>query len=253
MANYRISFQLYSARNFPPIDGVLEGLAAIGYDAVEPYGGNYLDDAKGFRAKADALGLAIPTAHVPLQLLDEDRARAVDLAKTLGLETVILPHVGGDARPKDVEGWKAFGRRLNQHAGHLREAGLKLAWHNHDFEYLPLADKSRPIDHILAGGGVLFEPDVAWIARAGADIAAELAKYGSRVAAFHIKDTAPKGVTKDDGWTDVGAGTIDWKALWPTIARSGATLLVMENDNPSDWRAFATNSYKYVNGLTGRG
>jgi hypothetical protein len=30
MANYRISFQLYSARNFPPVDGVLEGLAAIG-------------------------------------------------------------------------------------------------------------------------------------------------------------------------------------------------------------------------------
>jgi sugar phosphate isomerase/epimerase len=85
MANYRISFQLYSARNFPPIDAVLEGLAAIGYDAVEPFGGNYLDDPKGFRAKAEALGLAIPTAHVPVQLLDEDRAKAIDMAKTLGL------------------------------------------------------------------------------------------------------------------------------------------------------------------------
>ena len=35
MANYRISFQLYSARNFPPIEKNLEVLAAIGFDAVE--------------------------------------------------------------------------------------------------------------------------------------------------------------------------------------------------------------------------
>lgn len=253
MANYRISFQVYSARNFPPVDGVLEGLAAIGYDAIEPYAGNYMDDPRGFRAKADALGLAIPTAHVQLQLLDDDRAKAIDVAKTLGLETVILPHVGGDARPKDVAGWKAFGRRLGEHAAALKAAGLKLAWHNHDFEYAALPDGSRPIDHILAADGVLFEPDVAWIARADADIATEVDRYASKVAAFHIKDTAPKGVTKDDGWTDVGAGTIDWKALWPTIAGTGATLLVMENDNPSDWRSFAANSYKYVSGLTGRG
>jgi sugar phosphate isomerase/epimerase len=253
MANYRISFQLYSARNFPPVDGVLEGLAAIGYDAVEPYGGNYLDDPRGFRAKADRLGLAIPTAHVPLQLLDEDRGRAIDIGKTLGLESVVLPHVGGDARPKDAAGWRAMGERLAGHAEELGRAGLKLAWHNHDFEYAKLEDGSRPIDHLLAGQGVLFEPDVAWIARANADISTEVSKYGSKVVALHIKDTAPAGVTKDDGWTDVGAGTIDWQKVWPAIAATGATLLVMENDNPSDWRSFAANSYKYVNGLAGRG
>lgn len=253
MANFRISFQVYSARNFPQIDAVLQGLAAIGYDAIEPYAGNYLEDPKGFRAKADALGLAIPTAHVPLQLLDDDRAKAIDIAKTLGLETVALPHVGGDARPTDLAGWKAFGARLGGHAAALKAAGLKLAWHNHDFEYAKLSDGSRPIDHILAAPDVLFEPDVAWIARADTDIAGELNRYASKVVAVHIKDTAPKGVTKDDGWTDVGAGTIDWKALWPTIGKTGATVLVMENDNPSDWRSFASNSYKYVSGLTGRG
>jgi sugar phosphate isomerase/epimerase len=253
MTNYRISFQLYSARNFPPVDAVLEGLAAIGYDAVEPYGGNFLDDPRGFRAKADRLGLAIPTAHVALSILNEDRARTIDIAKTLGLETVIIPHVGGDERPNDAAGWRALGERLAGHAEALGRASLKLAWHNHDFEYARLADGSRPIDHLLAGQGVLFEPDVAWIARANGDIATEVAKYGNKVIAVHIKDTAPAGVTKDDGWTDVGAGTIAWQKAWPAIAATGVSLLVVENDNPSDWRSFATNSYKYVNGLAGRG
>ena len=253
MANYRISFQLYSARNFPPIDAVLEGVAAIGYDAVEPYGGNFLADPKGLRAKADALGLAIPTAHMPLAELDKDRARTVDMAKTLGLETVVIPHVGGADRPTTVEGWKALSKRIADHAEHLGKAGLKLGWHNHDFEYAPLPDNSRPIDLLLAGNGVMFEPDVAWIERAHCDIATEVDKYGSKVAAIHIKDTAKPGVTKDDGWTDVGAGIIDWHKAWPTFAKTGATLLVIENDNPSDWRSFAVNSYKYVSGLTGRG
>lgn len=253
MTNYRISFQLYSARNFPPVDAVLEGLAAIGYDAVEPYGGNFLDDPRGFRGKADRLGLAIPTAHVALSILDADRTRTIDIAKTLGLETVIIPHIGGDDRPKDAAGWRALGERLAGHAEALGRTGLKLAWHNHDFEYARLADGSRPIDHLLAGQGVLFEPDVAWIARAGADIPSEVAQYGSKVVAVHIKDTAPAGVTKDDGWTDVGAGTIAWQQAWPAIAATGVTLLVIENDNPSDWRSFAANSYKFVNGLAGRG
>ena len=253
MAKCRISFQLYSARNFPPIEPQLAVLAAIGYDAVEPYGGAYNDDPKGFRAKAEAVGLKVPSAHIALADLEADRGRVIDTAKLLGLEMVALPHVGGDARPKAVAGWKAFGGRLGEHAAALKQAGLKLAWHNHDFEYTKLPDGSRPIDHILAGSGVMFEPDLGWIVRASGDIAREMTRYGSRVAAVHVKDIAKPGVTVDDGWTDVGAGIIDWKGVWPAIAKTGATLLVIEHDNPSNWRTFAENSYKFVSKLTGRG
>jgi sugar phosphate isomerase/epimerase len=253
MANYRISFQLYGARKFGAVEPVLEGLAAIGYDAVEPYGGNFQDGAKGLRQKADSLGLAIPSAHMGFDLLETDRAKAIDIAKTLGLEVVIVPYIGGDARPSTVDGWKAFAQKLSDHAGHLAGAGLKLAWHNHDFEYAKLSDGSRPIDHLLAAKGVLFEADIGWIFRAGADSAAEIRKEAGKIAAFHIKDTTKPVIEKDDGWTDVGAGVIDWNGLLPAIASTGSNLLVMEHDNPSDWRSYAANSYKYVSGLIGRG
>jgi sugar phosphate isomerase/epimerase len=253
MPNYRISFQLYGARNFPPLEQVLEGLAAIGYEAIEPYGPNYQADPAGLRRKADALGLAIPTAHMPLADLNADRAKLIDTARTLGLETVVMPYIAAEARPKDGAGWKELAHRLSDHAGHLAEAGLKLAWHNHDFEYARLPDGSRPIDHLLAANGVHLEADLGWIFRAGADVAKELRRDSGRLVAIHVKDSAKAGTTTDDGWTDVGAGVIDWKQLWPAIAASGANLLVMEHDNPSDWRSFAANSYKYVSGLTGRG
>ena len=99
----------------------------------------------------------------------------------------------------------------------------------------------------------MFEPDIGWIVRAGKKPADEITKFPGKVAAFHVKDVAPAGVTKDDGWTDVGSGTIDWKGLWPAISGSGANLLVLEHDEPSDWRGFAARSYAYLAKLTGRG
>ena len=111
-----------------------------------------------------------------------DRGKAIDIAKTLGLETVVLPPC---RRRRASEGRRRLeGARRQASAGtrraSRRSVGLKLAWHNHDFEYLPLADGSRPIDHILSAHGVMFEPDVGWIVRAGADIATELAKFGAQ-------------------------------------------------------------------------
>lgn len=252
MTDYRISFQLYSARNFPPVETHLEALAAIGFDAVEPYRGAYGDDPAGFRRKLDGFGLACPTAHIGLADLDADRAAVVATAKTLGLETVIVPAVPAAERSKDVAGWKALGAKLAEHAAVLAESGLKLAWHNHAFEYVALDDGSRPIEHILASPAVLWEADLGWIVRGGGNIGAELGKFPGKVVAFHIKDVAPEGVTEDDGWTDIGAGTIDWTALWPSIEAAGTDLLVLEHDAPSDWRGFAENSFKFLKGLIGR-
>jgi len=251
MATYRISFQLYSARNFPPIEKQLDTLVEIGFDAVEPFGGAYQADPKKLRDLCDAAGLKIPTCHMPLDELDRGISQAIDTAKTMGLEVMIVPAVPHDQRSKDADGWKALGARLAQHAAAARAAGLKLAWHNHAFEYTTLPDGSRPIDHLLAEG-VMWEPDLGWIMRGKADVPAELAKFAGRIAAFHVKDLAPEGVTVDDGWTDVGAGIIDWTALWPAIASAGTDILVLEHDAPSDWESFARRSYTFVAGLTGR-
>ena len=252
MSDYRISFQLYSARNFPPLEAQLATLAEIGFDAVEPYRGAFGDDAAGFRRMIDAAGLKCPTAHLPVDLLLSDRAAFIDIARPLGLEAAVLPYLVEEQRPKDRAGWEAFADKLAENVPALAAEGIKLGWHTHAFEYEPLADGFRPIEALIAPAGMYYEPDIGWIARSGSGIADELTRFPDKVVAFHVKDTAPEGVTRDDGWTDVGAGTIDWQGLWPTIVGSGCDLLVIENDNPSDWQGFARNSYDFLAGLTGR-
>ena len=113
-----------------------------------------------------------------------------------------------------------------------------------ELDGLPLPDGSIPQDLIFAGGPDLsWEADIAWIIRGGADPIAWIGKYGDRITAVHVKDIAPAGEKKDeDGWADVGEGTVDWKGLFQALASTKARYFIAEHDNPSDFKRFAKRS-----------
>lgn len=245
------SFQLYSARKFPPLADRVKELAEIGYTAVEPFGGLY-GDAAGLRATLDAVGLAAPSGHFGLDMLEQDFDGALAVARTLGMRFVVCPYLMPEDRPADAAGWKTFGARLQAVAARFDKAGLAFAWHNHDFEFRPLPDGSVPIEHILVEG-VAWEADLAWVARAAVDPLPWLQRYAGRVPLVHVKDIAPAGEKADeDGWADVGEGVLPWAALWRAAEAAGAEIMVAEHDNPSDAERFARVSYATMSKLNGK-
>jgi sugar phosphate isomerase/epimerase len=243
-----VSFQLYSARNFPPLADVLKTVGAAGYKQVEGYGALYasLDDAAlaALKADMDKSGVTMPSAHFSLDLLETDPARAVHIAKTLGIQSIYCPYLAAEDRPTDASGWKAFGERLEKAGQPFRDAGLDFGWHNHDFEFIALPDGSIPQDHIFAGGSNLsWEADIAWVIRGGADPFAYIEKYGKRITAVHVKDIAPAGENADqDGWADVGHGTVEWAKLFKALSATSAKYYIVEHDNPKDYKATAERS-----------
>lgn len=242
------SYQLYSSRNFPPLSDTFAMLKAEGYGLVEGYGALFTGlDAEGaaaLRRDLDAAGLSMPSAHFGLDMLENDSERVLAIVGALGIEMVFCPFVDAAARPTDAAGWRDFGRRLEAAGRPLTEAGIAFGWHNHDFEFLPVEDGAVPLDLILeAAPGLAWEADIAWIARGGADPFAWIARHGRRMAAVHVKDIAPDGEnTAEDGWADVGHGTLDWPALMAALAGTPARLLIIEHDNPADDRRFAQRS-----------
>src|SRR5215217_8013993 len=64
---YRIAYQLYSSRSFPPLAEQLPQLKAMGYDAVEPWLPAYEADPALFRRQLDDAGLACYGFHMPLR------------------------------------------------------------------------------------------------------------------------------------------------------------------------------------------
>jgi len=73
-------------------------------------------------------------------------------------------------------------------------------------------------------------------------------KYKDRITAAHVKDIAPAGQNADeDGWADVGHGTVDWKTIIAALRNIGVRHFVMEHDNPKDDARFATRSIASAN------
>lgn len=246
----RVSFQLYSARNFQPWEPLLAHLAACGYSSVEGYGDPAIYGEPGrFRALLDKHGLAMPTGHVfPLASLETDFAGMVRTARTLGMGALYCPYILPEEQPKSAAGWKAWGKRLAAVAARLRGEGLAFGWHNHDFEFVKLKDGSYPIERIFEGAPLLdWECDIAWVAHARQNPAKWLKTYAERVTAVHLKDNAPKGENLDQhGQTDVGAGTVKWHEVFPAIRNTRCLHLVVEHDDPKDVKAFAKRSFDFI-------
>ena len=243
-----LGFQLYSARNYPPFADVFAKVAKAGYKEVEGYGAMYaeLDDdgLQAMRADLDKNGLTMPTGHFGLDMLEGDSQRALNIAKTLGIEAIYAPHLVADQRPSDSKGWHAFGVRLQKAGEPFKAAGLDFGWHNHDFEFVTLPDGSLPIEQIFAGGPDLsWEADLAWVARGGADPFEWIKTFGPRITAVHVKDIAPAGENTDEGgWADVGHGTLDWAKLMQALKSTSARHYVVEHDNPNDLDRVVTRS-----------
>ncbi len=248
----RLSCQLYSARNHGALDDRFGVLASLGYRNVEPYGA-LLDDAEGLAEALERHGLAAPSCHVGLDDLEADPDMAAEKAAAIGVELLVVPFIGEDRRPGDSAGWRAFGRRLAAAQSAMADRGLRLAWHNHDFEFRSTPDGGTPLELILeAAPELLWQADIGWMERAGVDSVDWLGRHGRRIVALHVKDLAPAGQAEDeDGWADVGYGVADWRRLRPAMAATNAGLYVAEHDNPSDFQRFARRSLDTMTGWAG--
>lgn len=250
MSSYSVSYQMYSSRLFPA-EGQLAYLAEVGYDAVELFLPNYEQDAHKFRQQADDVGLKVSGIHMPLVGLANEPKRFFDYAHTLGTTTLIPPYIPQGERRPTAEYWRSVGETLRRGAELAKAEGLRVEWHNHDFEYVRLEDRTRPIDHLMAASGpdVTLEIDLGWVTRGWANPAQELQRYADRITTIQLKDTAPAGTALDEGWVPTGDGIIDWQTLYPLFADTKADTLVVEHDNPTDWKVLAKRSVDYIRTL----
>lgn len=250
-----LSYQLYSSRNFPPLNDTLSLLSKLGYSAVEGYGGMMTEelDASALRLELDKNSLQMPTCHIGLPPIQDSPESIISMAKTLGIETIYVPAVPESERKQSSEGWKKLGESLEEAAKPILDSGLQMGWHNHAFEFAVTEDGDLPLDLILSSAPSLsLELDIAWAVIGKHDALETVNKYADRLSAAHIKDIAVTGeCTDEDGWADVGYGTMDWQTLVNRLLELDIKNLVMEHDNPKDHERFASRSIETINRLAG--
>jgi sugar phosphate isomerase/epimerase len=220
-----VALQLYTVREQLGTDraGILKRIAAFGYGAVEPFG--ILDDPGGLRADLDAAGLSVCSVHA--MPLGDDAEAVIGAARTLGADTVIVPYLP-PPRFADADGVRGVAADLNEASARLAGEGLRLGYHNHDFELSSLIG-GTPALEVLAGqldDAVLLEVDTYWAAVGGQDVAALLGRLGDRVRYLHVKDGPI--VDREDFMTAVGSGRMPVAEI--LAASPSATWHVVELD-----------------------
>ncbi len=247
-----IGLQLYTVRDVFPgdVNGVLEMLARYGYGEVETAG--YADrDPADLRAVLDDLGLAAPSAHVPLDALRADLDGALDVARTMGHRYVVVPWLAPEQRP-GRDGYLALADEINTMGERASAAGLTMAYHNHDFEFDTFGtDRPAYFDFVerLDPDLVALELDLFWAAVAGYDPVALFERYPGRFPLWHVKDGRGPDMTQ----TVVGAGTMDWPRIFAASETAGLEHAFIEADSPpnDESLAFAEASLDYVDSLRG--
>lgn len=243
----RIGLQLYTIRSLMSEDvaGTLDAVAAIGYDEVE-FAGYFGHTPAEVRGWLQAAGLSSPAAHVGMEdLAGAGLDAAIETASTLGQRWLVLPWMPEDMRTSD--GYRALADMLNAAGEAAAAANLRVAYHNHAFEFETVDDDGTTgyslLLEYLDPSLTDLEIDFHWSAAGGADSAALLRDNPGRFTLCHIKD-----LTADGRMADVGAGEIDWAGLFALSDTAGLRHFFVEHDQPGDPLASIEASYRYLSG-----
>jgi sugar phosphate isomerase/epimerase len=244
----RIGLQLYTVRDLMKADlpGTLAKVAAIGYKEVE-FAGYFGRTPAEIRALLRRNGLTSPSTHLSFDTLQNGWQKALDDAKAIGHHWVTIAFIAEEKR-RTLDDWKAHAALFNRAAAQAKSAGLRFAYHNHDFELKNFGDV-RPLDLLLKETDpslVDFEMDLYWVTFGGADPLDFFNRYPKRFPLVHVKDSSGP---PDKKIVDVGQGTIDFRSIFAQSNKAGIKHYFVEHDQPADPIATIRNSYKYLHAL----
>lgn len=238
---------LYTVRDAMGVDAkaTLKSVAEIGYQNVEAAGykdGKYYNmTPEDFNAYLKELNLTPISTHQSDINIDDADAMFAD-AKAAGFEyfVVPIPPMGlfkyyQETQSMGMEGGaENLAKILTTLGKKCDKAGLKLLYHNHDFEFKKDKDGVVVIDYLLEHLDpkyVNFQMDLYWVTKAGADPIAYFKKYPNRFKLWHVKDMDDQG-----RFAPVGNGTIDFAKILENKELSGMQYYFVEQDRTFDMK-----------------
>lgn len=259
-----VALQLYSLRDhLVDLDSTFARVAALGVEHVEPF--MIFDRPAEVAPALHRHGLSMPTGHSPF-LSDElefqgrtvpipPMAATFQAATMLGVNVLIDPMVPPE-RWRDAAAISRTADRLNAAVDPAADAGLRVGYHNHSFEFHHSVDGRTGYEYFvsLLDPRVVLEVDVYWAAVAGQDVPALLRRLGERVVALHLKDGAVAhdpfaqgqiGSVEHANQVPLGEGDLDVAAIMDAAPRDRFDVIEFDRID-GDVFAAIERSLRYV-------
>ncbi|MBQ6847338.1 MAG: sugar phosphate isomerase/epimerase [Clostridia bacterium] len=251
MYDFKIALQLYSVRDDMEKDfeGTLRKVKAMGYEGVE-FAGLFGKTAAEVKNICKEIGLIPFSAHIPYADMVKDND-LLKVYKEIGCEYVIIPYLVEQDRPGKpafndvIENAKILGKKAN-------ELGMKLGYHNHDFEFVKLGDEYAldVLYNNVPAELLTTQLDTCWVNVAGENPAEYIRKYDGRVEVVHLKDFVgsksenmyaligidddkKKEIEGEFDFRPVGYGVQNFPEILKASHEVGAKWVVIELDRPS--------------------
>lgn len=222
----------YTVRATMPTDaeGTLAALAGCGFRNIEPSGsaGNFYGySAAGLAPLTDEAGLEVPSLGVSLSNLQNDVDLVVAEAHAIGARYVRVSGSGSWT----LADYSRTAAILNEAGERLGAEGIRVAYHNHGFEFETEENGVTGYDVLVRETNPAFvtmELDVYWAASTDTAATDLFERYPGRFELLHLKDIA-----EDGSFADVGAGTIDFAEIFAAAPLAGVRYGFTEHDQPS--------------------
>ena len=245
---------MYSVRDALAADfeGTLKLVSEMGYDGVE-FAGIYGRTAEEVKALCEKYNLIPISAHVSIQ----EMLTIPDVFKTfhdIGCKYITVPYLPKEYRVGG-EKFDSLIPMVKEIALKAKENGMKLLYHNHDFEFVKLEDGSYFLDTLYAEVSADLletEIDTCWVNVAGENPAEYLKKYAGRAHVVHLKDFYKKVDNVDGmyeligikpasaaaaaeafGFRPLGNGLQNIPEIIDAAKVAGAEWLIVEQDRPT--------------------
>lgn len=247
-AEPEIGIGLYTLRDALATDpkGTLERVAKVGYKKIEPFGfdGNTIFGlpAGEMSKLCKDLGLKLISGHINPPTFTDNWEAALEYMNTVGQKYAVWPWLPEDMR--NVETYKKVAETLNKAGESAKAAGVQVCYHNHDFEFFDQGDGVTGMDILSSETDadlVKFELDLYWVTKSGNNPVEQFKRFEGRVPLWHVKDMAN---TPEQGFAEVGEGTIDYKAIFGAKDISGMKHYFVEQDQSEDPFKSIEISYK---------
>ena len=246
-----VALQVYTVRRDAKEDlrGTLEKIKKMGYDGVE-FAGLYGHTPGEVREICEELGLTVISAHVSYREMIADPERVLGDYAAIGCKFVVIPYLREEDRP-GCAGFDALIANARMLGALARRLGMRLLYHNHDFEFIKL-DGKYALDILydeVSADLLETELDTCWVRVGGEDPVKYIDKYAGRAPIVHLKDYVgektegmyeligiDKKATADVQKFEfryVGGGVQDFPAILEACERAGAEWVVVEQDSPS--------------------
>ncbi len=244
----KLGFQLFSVRNLlqtpQDVRAAFRKIKQIGYENVQLSGVGSIT-AEELADISKESELPIVCTHTAFDRIVNDTDAVIAEHKIFGCPVVglgMMPN-GFDVNMHDV--LDDFLKTLETPVKKINDAGLRFAYHNHNFEFKTNADGVTCYDVMLDKLDWDFILDTYWVEFTGFSAAEYMRKVGSRLKNVHFKDMS----ASDRKICACGDGTLDFKALYEVCREVGVQNVLIEQDNAAeldDPMSAMEHSFRYL-------